>query len=56
MTFYAKKSQLRLSIINRDGVNGPFTETLLEYIEEPGLEIRDVLTKVRMRAMKKTNK
>jgi len=36
------------------GRNSPFTEALLDYIEEPGLEIRDVLTKVRMRVMKKT--
>jgi uncharacterized caspase-like protein len=38
------------------GLNSPFTEALLEYIEEPGLEIRDVLTRVRMRVMKKTGK
>ena len=38
------------------GLHSPFTEALLEYIEEPGLEIRDVLTRVRMRVMIKTNK
>ena len=42
--------------LDGDGANSPFTEALLKYIEEPGLEIRDVLTKVRMRVMKKTNK
>jgi uncharacterized caspase-like protein len=36
------------------GLNSPFTEALLEYIEEPGIDIRDILTKVRMRVMKKT--
>lgn len=42
--------------LDGDGANSPFTEALLEYIEEPGFEIRDVLTKVRMRVMKKTDK
>jgi uncharacterized caspase-like protein len=37
-----------------DGKNSPFTEGLLKYIEEPGLEIRDMLSYVRVRVLKKT--
>jgi uncharacterized caspase-like protein len=37
-----------------DGKNSPFTEGLLEYIEQPGLEIRDMLSYVRMRVIKET--
>jgi uncharacterized caspase-like protein len=37
-----------------DGNNSPFTEGLLKYIEEPGLEIRDMLSYVRVRVLKKT--
>lgn len=36
------------------GLNSPFTAALLEYLEEPGMEIRDILTNVRMEVMKKT--
>lgn len=40
-----------------DGVgnNSPFTEALLRYLEQPGLEIRDMLSQVRVRVMKKTS-
>ncbi|MGD2271858.1 MAG: caspase domain-containing protein [Desulfobacterales bacterium] len=38
-----------------DGKNSPFTESLLKYIEEPGLEIRDMMSYVRVRVMKKTD-
>lgn len=38
-----------------DGDNSPFTEALLKYLEEPGLDIRDMLSKVRMNVMKKTS-
>lgn len=38
-----------------DGDNSPFTEALLRYLEEPGLEIRDMLSYVRVRVMKKTS-
>jgi uncharacterized caspase-like protein len=37
-----------------DGKNSPFTEGLLKYIEQPGLEIRDMLSYVRVRVIKKT--
>jgi len=33
------------------GPNSPFTESLLKHIETPGLEIRDMLTKVRASVM-----
>ena len=36
------------------GRNSPFTEALLKYINIPGLEVRDMLTKVRVRVIKKT--
>ena len=36
------------------GRNSPFTEALLQYINIPGLEVRDMLTKVRARVLKKT--
>ena len=36
------------------GRNSPFTEALLKYISTPGLEVRDMLTKVRARVMEKT--
>jgi uncharacterized caspase-like protein len=36
------------------GRNSPFTEALLQYITIPGLEVRDMLTKVRARVIKKT--
>lgn len=36
------------------GRNSPFTEALLQYINIPGLEVRDMLTKVRVRVIKKT--
>jgi len=38
-----------------DGDNSPFTEALLRYLREPGLEIRDMLSYVRVRVMKKTS-
>jgi len=36
------------------GRNSPFTEALLQYINIPGLEVRDMLIKVRVRVIKKT--
>jgi uncharacterized caspase-like protein len=42
--------------LDGSGDNSPFTEALLQYVEEPGLEIRDILTNVRMRVMNKTEK
>ena len=38
------------------GRHSPFTEAILKYIDEPGLEIRAMLTKVRSRVMRKTRK
>lgn len=38
-----------------DGKNGTFTSALLKYIKEPGLEINQVMTKVRADVMKSTN-
>ena len=37
------------------GPNSPFTAALVEYVGEPGLEVRQVLTRVRGRVMKATN-
>ena len=37
------------------GDNSPFTEALLKYVEEPVLDIRDMLSKVRMSVMKETS-
>lgn len=38
-----------------DGNNSPFTEGLLEYLEVPGLDVRDMLSYVRVRVMKATS-
>ena len=38
-----------------DGRHSPFTEALLEYIKEPGLEVRDMLTRVRATVIKQTS-
>lgn len=38
-----------------DGDNSPFTEGLLKYLEEPGIDIRDMLSKVRVSVMKETS-
>ena len=37
-----------------DGNHSPFTDGLLQYIESPGVELRDILTQVRKHVIKKT--
>jgi uncharacterized caspase-like protein len=37
-----------------EGDHSPFTDGLLQYIESPGVEIRDILTQVRKHVIKKT--
>ncbi len=37
-----------------DGNHSPFADGLLQYIESPGVEIRDILTQVRKHVIKKT--
>ena len=37
-----------------DGDHSPFADGLLQYIESPGVEIRDILTQVRKHVIKKT--
>jgi uncharacterized caspase-like protein len=37
------------------GTNSPFTQGLLKHLEEPGLEIREILTRVRVSVVKETD-
>ncbi|MCR9255836.1 MAG: SUMF1/EgtB/PvdO family nonheme iron enzyme [Alphaproteobacteria bacterium] len=37
-----------------DGANSPFTGALLDYIEQPGLEVRQMLTRVRASVLQET--
>jgi uncharacterized caspase-like protein len=40
--------------VDGDGNHSPFADGLLQYIESPGVEIRDILTQVRKYVIKKT--
>lgn len=41
--------------LDGDGDNSPFTEALLEYIETPGLEVRQLMSRVRAAVIEKTS-
>lgn len=41
--------------LDGDGEHSPFTQALLEHIDEPGLEVRQVLTRVRRNVLETTD-